>query len=512
MKNKEMRLHPLHMGFSILQVAKAIWPFLILYAWKAKDHLWIQMLFAAIVVYALIDAVLDWRRFTFRFEEDKLVINKGIFVREEKTIFYRRIHSVRLEQSFLQRLSRTAQLKIETPGGEADGDGVLPTLSLAHAEELRTVLMLRKQGTEHIGLERGDVPTTMTIAEAVDSRSSNNVRATAGVDQMDQDRQTKGTGFSARDIRLGIGTLFLSSATTIHLGMLLAFYVAITNFADDLLKLILPEGLLKKIMDQVMSLLPSHLTYIVLGVGGFILAWFISTLLFVAKYYRFTAVVQGEEIVISYGLFEKKVNAFKPGRVQEIIVKEGMLRQLLGYAQVEVGVLSADKKESLLLHPLVRVRDIPDLVAHFVPQVNMDQNTVQHRPPGRSWWYYVRMELLLFFIAHGLLYWWQGTMAHWLWLLMPILLGMGTLRLKDAGMGIQDKQLMIRTRAIARKSHYMLRPHIVSISAKDNYFQRQRCIRSLRVTIMSGHSYTANCFSEQDVARVWLWYSRKKGE
>jgi len=509
MKNKEMRLHPLHMGFSILQVAKAIWPFLILYAWKAKDHSWMQILFAAIVVYAIVDAVLDWRRFTFRFEEDKLVINKGIWIREEKTIFYRRIHSVRLEQSFLQRVSRTAQLKIETPGGDADGDGVLPTLSLAHAEELRTILTQRKQSTPQIGLESGDIPKT---AGADHMLPSNNVHATAGADQKDQDKPSEEAGLSARDIRLKVGTLFLSSATTIHLGMLLAFYLAITNFADDLLKLILPDGLMQRLMEQMMSAIPSHLTYVVLGVGGLILAWLISTLLFVVKYYRFTAVVQGDEIVISYGLFEKKVNAFKPGRVQEIIVKEGMLRQLLGYAQVEVGVLSADKKESLLLHPLIRVRDLPHLLAHFVPQVELADDAVQHRPPGRAWWYYVRMELLLFLTTYGLLYWWQGNMAHWLWLLMPILLGMGTLRLKDAGIGIQNKQLMIRSRAIARKSCYMLRPHIVSLSTKDSYFQRQRNIRSLHVTIMSGHSYTATCFDDRDVAHVWQWYSRHKPE
>ncbi|BFH17117.1 PH domain-containing protein [Paenibacillus melissococcoides] len=265
-------------------------------------------------------------------EADKLLIRQGLFFRDEKTIYYSRIHSVQVEQPLLQRLFGMAQLKIETPGGSGESDGVLPTLSQERAEELRSLLMQRSQGR--------DWPED------------------AAAEGSDAGCRPEAEGARALPlVRMPAGQLFVGALSTVNPGLVLAFFAGLLSFADDMVKLIVPKRISDQLLHAIESSVSGPVSLAILGAGALLGAWLLSSLLYIVKYYGFTAEERVGSIVVTYGLFEKKMNAIKPDRAQAIVVKEGLLRQALGYAEIEVRVVSSDMKEALMLHPYVPVRD-----------------------------------------------------------------------------------------------------------------------------------------------------------
>lgn len=482
--NKEHRLHPLFIVFSLVKTLLNWWPLLLLLFFKGTQlpQRYVVIGGAALLLFLAADIV-KWRRFRYQVEADKLLIRKGLFFRDEKTIYYSRIHSVQVEQPLLQRLFGMSQLKIETPGGSGESDGVLPALSQERAEELRILLMQRSQGH---GLPE---------VAAVDG---------SGAEYPPEAERARPLPL----VRMPTGRLFAGALSTMNLGLLLAFFAGLLSFADDIANLVVPKRISDQLLNAIESSVSGPVSLVIMGAVALLGAWLLSSLLYIVKYYGFTAEERDGSIVVTYGLFEKKINAIKPDRVQAIVVKEGLLRQALGYAKIEVRVVSSYMKESLMLHPYVPVRDIPELLSRCLP--GFEPGSVQHGAPRRAWWYYIRFRLLFLALAFIGVYVFLGDYAYWVLALLPPLLLTGWLGFRDAGVGLRDSQFIVRNRIIARKTCYVLRPQIVALQMGRTYFQETKRLMSLKAHLLNGNGFSVTCLDEQDVQEIWAWYRRSK--
>lgn len=117
--NSPRRLSRLDIIFGFFKVFRSLLPAVILLNINIKDIGigWIIGIIAAIGI-SIFFAWLSWSKFSFSLSEDRFIIKRGIWNREEKIIYYNRIHSVNLEQPFFYRLFQVAKLQIETPGGK----------------------------------------------------------------------------------------------------------------------------------------------------------------------------------------------------------------------------------------------------------------------------------------------------------------------------------------------------------------------------------------------------------
>ncbi|PZM63761.1 PH domain-containing protein [Paenibacillus dendritiformis] len=483
-KEQEYRLHPLFIVFSLVKTLRNLWPLLLILFFKGTQHpeRYLVIGGAALLLFLAAD-IIKWRRFRYQVEADKLLIRQGLFFRDEKTIYYSRIHSVQMEQPLLQRLFGMAQLKIETPGGSGESDGVLPALSRERAEELRSLLMQRSQGREWPEEAAADGSGAQYPSEAEGARPLSLVRMSAA-------------------------QLFVGALSTMNPGLVLAFFAGLFSFADDIVKLLVPKRISDQLLHAIESSVSGPVSLVVMGAGALLGAWLLSSLLYIVKYYGFTAEERDGSIVVTYGLFEKKMNAIKPERVQAIVVKEGLLRQALGYAEIEVRVVSSDMKEALMLHPYVPVGDIPELLSRCLPGFVL--GSVQHGAPRRAWWYYIRFRLLFLALAFIGVYGFLGACAYWVLALLPPLLLTGWLGFRDAGVGLRDRQFIVRNRIIARKTCYVLRPQIVALQMGRTYFQETKRLMSLKAHLLNGNDFSVACLDEQDVQEIWTWYRHRK--
>lgn len=496
--NEPGKLHPVYLFFALLQTIKGLLPIFIITLlrgvnWSDLHWYWYAGVSTGIVL-LLIYGYFDWSKFTYQVEEDRIVIRKGVLFRDEKTIFFRRIHSVNIAQPFVQRLLGVVQVNIETPGGNKKADGILAALSAKDAEQLRTLLLKRRESSELQAETTSESPQEILAAVPKASKEST-----------DGNNDSNEGAFFQMDT----GKLFMAAATSMNFGLVAAFIAGLVSFADDVIKLFAPEHFLEEVYRQSTSAMPIYLLVVVIAISGIVMAWLLSILLYILKYSGFTVRKDGKQISVSYGMLDRKTHLFDPKKVQAVIVQEGIVRQMLGYAQIQLQVISSDKKERMILHPFLPVSELQNVIEIFVPQIKMTE--VKTLAPARALIYYLRIELLLTLIASAVLIGFFKYDGLWSLLLIPIVALWRWSCYRAAGMSLDNGQLTLRGRNLARVTYMIRRPQIVVMKVKQTRGQQRKELLSLSVHAMgSVLDYSVTCLDQAEVKRVWKWYSREK--
>ncbi|UNK19623.1 PH domain-containing protein [Paenibacillus sp. N3/727] len=559
----EKHLHKLYILFPLAGSIKSFIPLIILFGLKIinggslKSTLgyWIAAGITAVVLLLIIYGWLQWRRLVYVLEDNKIVIRRGVFFREELSIYTGRIHSMNMEQPLLQRILGLTQVKIDTPGKTDDG-GKLPAISGAEAERLqrwlreRTAAGAAQDRTKESYIEgKANVlpdPATWQNNDVIetaanDGASNSNSTAALITGNEEKPESTRREYEISRDaspinsagkaegvntavsshsamipessdvpeertvlLQLSAGRLLLAALTSLNLSLALAFAAGVFSLADD----ILPKNLYAKLFQEAGHFLPGG--WVALIALALVLAWLLSAVLYTIKYAGFTVERVGKQIAVTCGLLERKQMFFSPQRVQAVSVKEGLLRQPFGYGEVKLHVLTSESDKNLMLHPLIPMKDIAALLERIVPQYTAD--TVDTVPPRRALWLYLRLEVLLTTAACIGLIWYFKTPGLWSLLLFPVSILWAILTHKDAGIALRGKQLTIRSRLITRTTQYIRRPQVISLKVSGTRRQRRNNLRSFEVSLISSQ-YDGKIYSleQSAVEAVWKWFRHPKG-
>ncbi|MUT68629.1 PH domain-containing protein [Paenibacillus sp. NEAU-GSW1] len=490
--NDRRKLHPVYVVFALLQTIKGLIPLAVLTLLRGAD--WMNMYwyagFGAAVVLLILYGFFDWRNYTYALANDRIVIRKGVLFRDEKTIYFGKIHSVNIEQPFVQRILGVAQLKIETPGGNKKADGILSALSVKDAEQLRVQLLNRKGK-----------------AETDESVLSGNPAADAQPKMHTQAAVPAVAEASSPSYRLHGGQLLLAALTSMNFGLVAAFVAGLYSFADDVIELIAPDHFYENIAKESVSLLPSGAAIVLLAAGALIVAWLLSMLLFFVKFAGFEVKKEGRRVSISYGLLDKKTHVFDPRKVQAVLVQENVLRQLAGYAQIQLQVVSSDKNEKLCLHPFIPIARLQEVLDEFVPQIKA--HSVAAQAPARALLYYMRFWLIAVLAACAATIAFFQLAGLWSLLLLPLVFWWRISCFRAAGMRLEDGQLTLRNRIFSRTTYFTRRPQIVAMKVKRSNGQERRRLLTIAVHAMgSAQHFNVKCLDSGDVEPVWNWYRR----
>ncbi|GKS12398.1 hypothetical protein YDYSY3_33980 [Paenibacillus chitinolyticus] len=498
--NEPRKLHKSYILFPVLRVLQTMVPVFMLLAIREGEWRWIPflILLGVCALFAGFGAV-GWSTFRYRLEEDRLIIQKGLIFHEEKMLYYPRIHSMNTEQPFVQRLLGVVQLKFEMPGGKNESDGVLPAVSAQEAARIIREInaFLSSSGYSPLAAENGEGNGSTEKAmepNAGPAETKGRLPHTASAEK---------TGVYA--YRATAGTLILAAFSTLNIGLIAAFVAGVLSLADD----VLPGNLYARLWNARNELHGGWLIYVLLGLGGLAVAWLLAGLLYLLKYAGFTVRAEAGTLTVSYGLLEKKKHTFQEARVQAVLIKEGLVRQLLGRAQIELRVVSSSKGEKIMLMPLVSAKKIPELLPQLLPRFSLPD--IESRPPARALLYYSRTDgAVVAVLAAAAVYYW-GPAALWGLLLLLLDFLWSYSRFRSSGMTLQGNQLTVRGRMIARSTWLVRRPQMLSLRMKGTRSQRRKQLLSLSVSVM-GDTGSAACevsfIEERDAQRVWSWFSR----
>ncbi|KQU18845.1 hypothetical protein ASG65_25080 [Bacillus sp. Leaf13] len=481
------RLHPIAVLLNIIKsIKELVFPFLLVVVLPGKNDGipgWIQPLVIGIIVLLLIvNAFIQWLRFTYRIEDGEFRIESGVIVRKKRYIKFDRIHSIDISEGIIQRIFRLVKVNIETAGG-TQADAVLSAIRKSEAVQLNALIIEEKNKKTNNSLE-GD------FSEAGIKGNGEVEKATSVFKQT-------------------LPQLFIMAATSGAIGVFLSGGIAFISQFDE----IIPFERIFKDYEEFIGMGTIILT--VLAILGLLVVYVLATLSMVIRYASFTVVKTDEEIVISRGLLEKRRLTIPIHKVQGIRIMENLVRKPLGLATVylEYAGGSVEDKESLsiMLFPLIKRKHLHGKIQEILP---VYQTAMEMTPlPKRAYSRYVFRKGIYIIPIIGAMVWFFRPWGFLSLLLIPFALVWAYLQYRDAGWSIEGNLLLLCSRFLSKETLIMQRNRIQSITYKKSWFQKRKELATISASIKSGVGSQVGMVvdvEEKDCQIIKSWFLPKK--
>ncbi len=361
------RLHPLTMALRVLASLPALLLLLIptLQNPSSQNFLSLGMMILYGVL-ALPAIVLQYLRFSYRITPKQIVIQQGVFNRQNRSIPIERVQNIQIERNLLARIARIAKVKIETAGSSGT-EGTLEYVGYDQAQDIRRLIRSiqkeQKTGPEE---SASDEPA----AAGEDGSAANLPAAEAAADA-------------------GAETLFTMSLPQVLQSGAFRFSLLYIALVFSVLQFIEPDVLLNWLLvsqGEIAGLTETALQHPGLAVLGTVviaavLGWISGILVHLNRYYGFTLWLEDGKLRKRHGLFTVSEGTIPLSKVQTLILKTNPMMRAFGFFELEVQTVGVDVNEQghrviapfatrsriLELAQQVRVFELPDAFASVSP-------------------------------------------------------------------------------------------------------------------------------------------------
>ena len=309
---------------------------------------------AAILGVCLLFCFLAWRSRTWELTGAGLVVCWGLgwgpFARRSLTVPYEHIHTVTMRSELLERVFGLMTLDLDTGAAASEGDASrLRGLRAGEAEALRAELFRRKRVAE--AGEAGVDPAT--VAGAVCAR--------------DED------------------PLATYALTTRELVLACASRMSVASQAFALV-IMLAQGVNQLIEWRVLDLAGTGDEIVATPLGDVVpvVAWFVVAVLVLGavvsfalnlvRYAGYRVERYEDRVVVEHGLLSRSSSTLATERVQHVVLRQGVIRQVMGFAEVQAQVVSGPGEEggepmgTVVLHPFLRTDELDAFLAEVLPR------------------------------------------------------------------------------------------------------------------------------------------------
>ena len=291
-------------------------------------------------------------------------------------------------------------------------------------------------------------------------------------------------------------------------GQAVALVILLVNGANQLIE----WGLLDVVGkgDELMAgispaIVPAVIAFLAVAL---LLGAAVSLVVNLVRYAGYRVERYADRVVVEHGLLSRSSRALATGRVQYVVVRQGIIRQFIGYAEVTAQVVSAPGEKdgepsgSVLLHPFIRMGEVDAFLAEVLPDY---AGVMGHVELGRLgpvarrrsvvraviWWPFATA---IFFGVHWL-FGLSNLLANVGWLLEPMLVaGMllsavllvglvadALLAWGAARYGHTDRELVLVTGGLTRLTVIAPRARLQRMEVRANPFQRRAGVATLSV-------------------------------
>ena len=293
------RLHPLAIVvFARRMIGASILPVLVVaFTWRPTYVIPGLLVLAAL---GLVVVVIEWRRFTYRIEDGRLIIERGVVRHTTRVVPLDRVRGVELQAPWLHRVLGLVRVDVEAAAGGTDAAELsLAAVSAAEGERLRRVLLAGARPEP--GVEAEPPPVTALY------------RATPRL--------------------LAIGGLTSGR----HILAPLAVIGVIANFADDL-----PGGFAEDLLESAADRAPTDVLGISLvTIAAVLLAALLAIAGSLLTDWDFELADDGERLVARRGLLTSRAVVIDRARVRGLDLRDSPLRRavdLVGMHAVAGGI------------------------------------------------------------------------------------------------------------------------------------------------------------------------------
>lgn len=493
--SEKKRLHPVTIISNALKFLREwLVPLLLLIIFGKRgeeatswDFFFSTILPLLILVFTIVEGVFSWWRFSYRLEEGELRIEQGVFLRKKRYIPFERIQSISISQGIVQRIFGLVKLNVETAGGGlGEAEAELTAITREEAKRIENIINLTKKGI----LEENEASSSGLTAE-----------------EQVQEEEKKPNIIFSMDLR-EVFLVALTNGGTI--GVILGALAFFSEF-DELFSL-------SQFYDEARALFTQGILFIALFVVFIILlAYVIAIIQSVLKFSNFRVEIDGEHLIVSHGVLERKKTSIPIKRIQGITIQENFIRSIFGYSTVYIinaGGTSVEGVDGrIVLLPFIKKERISRIIKKVLPDYELD---VLFTPvPERAKLYYCLRSVFSFkifaLIALALYFFYPWGLLSLL--LIPAAVVLAIAQYKFAGWNLSGKQLALRSRFLTKRTVYMFHHRIQTLEVSRSWWQRRRNLASVSGTVMSGfigETGRTVDMDEEDAKQIYHWFSRTK--
>lgn len=385
------------------------------------------------IAVTVVMARVRWRHTTYWIDDVALHLRSGVFTPDERIVPRSRVQSVDTGAGPLQRLFGVVELRVQTPGATDKDEIVLTAVTQDEAARVRRAL----------GQPAPSVP---------DER-----------------------------VRLGPRDLLLAALTGPQISAAVSAVAGAYALVDNAVDISDGESLLAS-LDTVHEI---AIAAAVVLAGGYLLSFAGALVAFSG----FEAERDREVLRIRRGLLARRTQSIPLGRVDGVLIIEGLLRGPLGLAalRIETAAHGEERAAGRTLMPLVRRRDAESIIAQLVPALAVAPGELEP-PPRRA----LRRFLLEPIVGGAVV---GGAIAIFVpaaWPAAPALvlvgLASGLRDYRAAGMRLAGEIVVVREARLARRTLLARRHRLQEYALVRTPLQARARLADLSVTVGSGGS------------------------
>lgn len=442
---------------------RQLFPFLLVFLLGGNDNKKDYLLYSVIAIGLLgtLYSIFAFFRYFFFIKDDKLIVHKGVFKKSKLEIPFDRIQSINFEQNLLHRLFNVVKLNMDTAGSAGSE---LQLNALDHG--LATAL------SEHILKNREE----NEVAQLTDTESETSYRS---------DSQ-KSIIFN-----LTLGQLLKVGVTANHLrsgGIIIFFFFWIwDNIREAGLDL---EDRMEDLMPTAEVLSASLILIGSLAVLFMMVAFIISLIRTVLKFYDLKMFRKGDGFVIESGLLNRREMAAKDIKIQLMNWSQNLLQTWaniyeMSLKQASSVAVSTDK--SILVAGMDQ-QDIDKAGAYLFKDHWAELDAV-HLLPVNSYYRYKKFFYrTLFFVPVivGAYFWGRHNVMVAASILYVIFMIGAHLSFGKKKFGFSQAMLILTGGTWGRSATKMFLHKVQNITLSQTPFQKRRGLGSLVLYTASG--------------------------
>lgn len=504
----------------------------------AKDLPGVIAIASAIVALSVVSSVITWRTRTWELTDAGIMLRSGLVTSKQLQVPYEHIHTINMSSNLVERVLGLMTLDLDTGAASSEGEATrIRGLQAGMAEALREELFRRKAAMlADQGLD------ARTAAPDASAEADDGASPTAPVPSPDAcyTLTTAQLVFAAlteaRVVAQAAAFLIL-----IVQGINLLQESALVNLSDvagDIA--VLPVALL---VGAVALLLALAL------VVGFAVSFVMSLIGFAG--YR--AERAGGRISVERGLLSRTSHTVALERIQSISIRQGIIRQLIGYAEVRASVVGAigssdetSTADGVVLHPFIRLTEVDAFLASIAPdfsvvktgRVCFDSSSEEleeislvrlPRAAARRLAFRTAMKSLALavalagagvFLAHVLLAGESWSMVRLTIGALLVVMGVAVvarmilsavLRYRDSRIGHDRARLVMVVGGVKRRTEVVLRARLQHATASASPFQRRVQVATFMTRTAATGDLVLRDVSAADADALLVWIRPRRG-
>lgn len=504
----------------------------------AKDLPGVIAIASAIVALSVVSSVITWRTRTWELTDAGIMLRSGLVTSKQLQVPYEHIHTVNMSSNLVERVLGLMTLDLDTGAASSEGEATrIRGLQAGMAEALREELFRRK--------------TAMLADQGLDARAA---AADASAEADDGASPTAPAPSPDACYTLTTAQLVFAALTEARVvAQAAAFLILIVQGIN-----LLQESALVNLSDVAgdIAVLPVAL---LVGAVALLLAlalvvgFAVSFVMSLIGFAGYRAERAGGRISVERGLLSRTSHTVALERIQSISIRQGIIRQLIGYAEVRASVVGAigssdetSTADGVVLHPFIRLTEVDAFLASIAPdfsvvktgRVCFDSSSEEleeiglvrlPRAAARRLAFRTAMKSLALavalagagvFLAHVLLAGESWSMVRLTIGALLVVMGVAVvarmilsavLRYRDSRIGHDRARLVMVVGGVKRRTEVVLRARLQHATASASPFQRMVQVATFMTRTAATGDLVLRDVSAADADALLAWIRPRRG-